>query len=502
MSLKGIGKFIRGRSKSEGREPSDYALRDLETVTQAKSVGPLGNIGPVVDRVDQELGAFYAPTAPPSDAFVPSTSSSDEEDDFSPLKNKKVKGKDVSKLLQNLLVDVLEPQIRAVKESVKQNEGQVKQLQLAANRFSIMRTREGAIDPPDTVPDSSTVGGLDRSTKLSRLFQSLPTFKPSDGNVREFLLALKSKVHNVSSFLKISDNELKAIILDKLDPAVCKVINGYEPTLTVKDIFHRLSTHFDDSETAGEAQRKLCVLTPSKEISNFSQFRAEAGRLASLCANCDPQLYLVGLMNFLPQDIIRNLKDNILHFQAVNGKNSHPSIEELLQFVAPYRLEIDTHLDSLLKSQRKFRTVQAGEVQDLFVETANRQMDSLEQTRDRLKALQASILKDSKEKKQDKGRGNIACSNCNKTTHKSENCWKLAICPMCGKRGHIARQCRAPRCDLCGGRSHTASSCVLYDSTNRSSTPCNHCMTLHGATLMHPSDKCLMRDLVEHSSKN
>ena len=100
-------------------------------------------------------------------------------------------------------------------------------------------------------------------------------------------------------------------------------------------------------------------------------------------------------MNFLPQDIIRNLKDNILHFQAVNGKNSHPSIEELLQFVAPYRLEIDTHLDSLLKSQKKFRTVQAlevGEVQDLFVKTASRQMDSLEQTRDRLKALQASIL--------------------------------------------------------------------------------------------------------------
>ena len=32
MSLKGIGKFIRGRSKSEGREPSDYTLRDLETV--------------------------------------------------------------------------------------------------------------------------------------------------------------------------------------------------------------------------------------------------------------------------------------------------------------------------------------------------------------------------------------------------------------------------------------------------------------------------------------
>ena len=129
MSLKGIGKLIKGRSKSEGREPSDYALRDIETVTQAKSVGPLGNIGPVVDRVDQELGALYAPTAPPSDAFVPSTSSSDGEDDFSPLKNKKVKGKDVSKLLQNLLVDVLEPQIRSVKDSVKQNEGQVRQLQ-------------------------------------------------------------------------------------------------------------------------------------------------------------------------------------------------------------------------------------------------------------------------------------------------------------------------------------------------------------------------------------
>ena len=42
MSLKGRGKFIRGRSKSESRQLSDYTLRDIEPENQPGAVGPLG----------------------------------------------------------------------------------------------------------------------------------------------------------------------------------------------------------------------------------------------------------------------------------------------------------------------------------------------------------------------------------------------------------------------------------------------------------------------------
>ena len=42
MSLKGIGRLIRGRSKSESRVPSDYTLRDIEPENQPGAVGPLG----------------------------------------------------------------------------------------------------------------------------------------------------------------------------------------------------------------------------------------------------------------------------------------------------------------------------------------------------------------------------------------------------------------------------------------------------------------------------
>ncbi len=38
----------------------------------------------------------------------------------------------------------------------------------------------------------------------------------------------------------------------------------------------------------------------------------------------------------------------------------------------------------------------------------------------------------------------VICSNCGKTGHTPEDCWKDKICAACGMQGHIAQFCRSP----------------------------------------------------------
>ena len=454
MSLRGIRNPFRGRSKSEGRETdrSDFLRPDPPIVARPSSKG--GGFRPI--GVDQ--GGPYVPSAPPS--HIDSSSTDEESDIPEDFWNKNVKGKHLKKMVLNIFQDIATPRFQAV-------DTQLSSLKHASNRFSRSSVRTGDIEPPDTAPDSSIVGGLDRSAKLGRVFQNVPIFKQKDGNVREFLQSLRAKVL-AQSYLKITDSELKSIILDKLSPEVCRVIDAYEPSLNVKDIFKRLTTHFDDSESPGEAQQKLCALKPNLECSTFAQFRAEAGRLAAICQPCDPQLYIMGLLNFLPPVIVKDLKDNVLHYQSIHGKGAHPSIEELLEFLAPYRREIDSFLEGILKDKKSkvFRSIQAPEEEDGR-----------------------------------KGR-NVTCSKCRRPGHSQDTCWKDALCNICGRKGHVGQVCRAPRCKLCGNRNHNTENCSLYPDVKVVKDPCPHCVTLHGSALFHDKSKCLMRELVSGLQKN
>ena len=109
--------------------------------------------------------------------------------------------------------------------------------------------------------------------------------------------------------------------------------------------------------------------------------------------------------------------------------------------------------------------------------------------------------------RQDKER--LVCTECGKTGHNVDSCYRLARCSKCSKTGHTEKICRTnlncrkcgrqghtvenctSRCRLCNNQDHISVLCPVYPGQEPVKLFCSNCMKKNSLKLFHPISQCV-----------
>ena len=99
----------------------------------------------------------------------------------------------------------------------------------------------------------------------------------------------------------------------------------------------------------------------------------------------------------------------------------------------------------------------------------------------------------------------VVCTECGKTGHNADSCYRLAKCSKCSKLGHTEKVCRTnlnckkcgrqghtvenctSRCRLCNNQEHISVLCPVYPGQEPVKSFCSNCMKKNSLKLFHPS---------------
>ena len=423
-----------------------------------------------------------------------SNESSENEMEKTPTKKQRK-----PKTKRNLIneVETMREMLGASSREMKNLKAEMKKIRLENDDLTPLGGVTSDILPPpllDKSESDSEKENLRRSATYERWFKVVPVFT-ADGNIRDFLHRMNSVIYDTG--LQISKKSFRAILLNKLDFEVRSEITGGEVNVdkTVEQIYRSLQSHYDFSEPADMALVKLFQLQKGELIDSLDKFRREATRLLALTNSTAAEKskhFGVAIANVLPKRIWEFFESFIKRYKRRHD-NNYPEINEMIQFLRPYRDEIDQGFKESIKYNRR------AKIQEVSMEQLNEQISrNVKKQEEQMEKLDNKISEVSQREQRDSNRPGHKryCEYCKTTGHTEPYCFKKKnanrdkICGKCGRSGHTTESCRS-RCRMCFSVEHTAELCDVYPGILITQDKCSICFAAYKIRLYHPESKCV-----------
>ena len=334
------------------------------------------------------------------------------------------------------------------------------------------KVNHGITPPENCLSKTSKRTDLDRFQKLQRIFSTVPTFTNGDSySVRDFLQSMNSLVESLD--FQISEKEFEILLLGRLAPNIRSVMNLHR-TDSLESLYANLLNLYDMSESRLSALSEIMKCTKNK-FSSLRTYLEEILRLIGLSGKSkeqESQLLLFSMDLILPERVKWRLRDYTDQYESVH--KTYPPVPLIINFVHRYRTDIDQELLKKGK-ERAYNMIEAVEPD--------------------------SVDRQSKER--------VVCTECGKTGHNADSCYRLARCSKCSKLGHTEKVCRTnlnckkcgrqghtvenctARCRLCNSQDHISVLCPVYPGQEPVKSFCSNCMKKNSLKLFHPSSQCV-----------